>query len=167
MTGLPTDGINDSIVVPDTSAILTGKVDIFSLNCIVPESVLNEIKNGKESRIYDIDLGILKIGYPTYDSIKKVKKTADSTGDLKFLSVTDIEVIALALDSDGIILSDDYSIQNVASMLNIQFRPCGLDGIKKLLMWGFRCRGCGYTQKKMIETCPRCGHKMTRYPLER
>lgn len=156
-----------TIFVPDTSAILTGKIDIFSLNSIVPESVLNEIRKGKESRIYNEGLHILKTATPTQQSVEIVREAAKSSGDISFLSSTDIDVIAIALEVKGVILSDDYSLQNVASKLNIAFKPCGLKGIEKQIKWEFRCRACGLRRSERVEFCPVCGHVMTRYPVQK
>lgn len=158
---------NNPIFVPDTSAILTGKIDIYTLNCVVPESVLNEIRRGKESRIFNQNLEILKTVVPGEKSVESVRETAKLSGDISFLSSTDIDVIAIALEVGGVILSDDYSLQNVASRLNVEFRPCGLEGIKKSIQWEFRCRGCGLRKKEKTEYCPVCGHVMTRYPVSK
>ena len=39
--------------VPDTSAILTGKIDLLSMNCVLPSAVLGEIRKGKMGRIME------------------------------------------------------------------------------------------------------------------
>lgn len=47
------------------------------------------------------------------------------------------------MDVNGIIYSDDYSIQNVARIMGINFRPVGMEGIKKIFRWSYKCTGCG------------------------
>ncbi|HEX69286.1 MAG TPA: hypothetical protein ENG10_03210, partial [Candidatus Bathyarchaeota archaeon] len=50
------------------------------------------------------------------------------TGDFKYLSQADIEVLALALQlknsgENPTVVTDDYSMQNVANKLGIEFSP--------------------------------------------
>lgn len=71
--------------------------------------------------------------------------------------------MALALDlsendnNDVMILTDDYSIQNVASELKIKFETISQSGITKRFKWIYQCRGCGKKFKENISICPICG----------
>ena len=66
-------------------------------------------------------------------------------------------VIALAIDLNGTIWTDDYSIQNVARILGIGFKPVGMEGIKKVVKWNYKCTGCGKWYKDNQPDCPICG----------
>ena len=55
------------------------------------------------------------------------------------------------------ILTDDYSIQNVANELGIHFETMSQSGITKKFKWIYRCRGCGKKFKENISICPICG----------
>lgn len=85
------------------------------------------------------------------------------TGDIDRLSNADKEILALALDinredgKEAIILTDDYSIQNMAHVLNIKFENINQLGITKRFKWIYQCRGCGKKFKENIKTCPICG----------
>ena len=99
---------------------------------------------------------------PSEESIDFVKNTSKKTGDAGRISSVDLEILALALDLqkkglDVIILSDDYSIQNIASELKLDFESISQKGITKKLKWGVRCRGCGKKFKEDISVCPICG----------
>ena len=70
-------------------------------------------------------------------------------------------MLALALDvnqeDEATIITDDYSIQNVANELKIKFNPISQDGITKSFKWTYRCSGCGKKFNENIKTCPICG----------
>ena len=125
-------------------------------------SVINEVRLGRQGRNLEILLETaIKVMEPDTVSMKKVEETARSTGDLSSLSKTDLEVLALALHLGASIISDDYSVQNVASVLKIPYKT-DLAGIRKVIIWTYRCRGCGkYFDKEQVD-CPICGSEVRR-----
>ena len=58
---------------------------------------------------------------------------------------------------EAIILTDDYSIQNVANNLNLKFQSFTQRGITKKFKWHYRCPGCGKRFRKSVKNCPICG----------
>ena len=105
-------------------------------DCYITPGVLSEIKNNLSKQKLETAIlsGNLTILSPDPDAIKEVRVMAKSSGDLQFLSTTDIGVIALALalqtkisQQDEIpfaevpieVVTDDYSIQNVLSKFSI------------------------------------------------
>ena len=74
-----------------------------------------------------------------------------------------MDILALASDinaendKEAVILTDDYSIQNVAYTLNIKFESISQKGIAKRFIWSRRCLGCGKNFKENLKTCPICG----------
>jgi len=100
---------------------------------------------------------------PSKDALTLVKQTAQQTGDDRRLSIADIEVVALALDinnnenQEATILSDDYSIQNVASTLDIKYQGILQKEITKKFKWVSRCPGCGKQFNEPVKICPICG----------
>ena len=80
----------------------------------------------------------------------KVKASATSVGDSFFLSETDKQVLALALEikargDNPQIVTDDYSIQNVAKQLGLEYVSLVTFGIKRLLTWIRYCPACHRT----------------------
>ena len=80
------------------------------------------------------------------------------------LSETDIRLIARALDEarsgkKPVLVTDDYSIQNVALLLGIEVETVIQPGISKAFKWIKVCRGCG---RKVTEgdVCPICGSEV-------
>ncbi|UCF11806.1 MAG: NOB1 family endonuclease [Thermoplasmatales archaeon] len=156
------------IFIIDTSAILSGKpINLDNANMVTTPSVSKElILGGRDYRTFQflIEKG-LSIQSASKKSINKVKKTAEETGDKDRLSFADVEMLALALDinindnKEAVILTDDYSIQNVANTLNIEFLSFSQRGITKKFKWHYRCPGCGKQFKESIKICPICGTK--------
>lgn len=154
--------MKDKPLVLDTSAILSRKLNLGQENIIVPNSVMDEIKLGKMARSLSWHEESLDLREPSPDSLKKVREAATETGDFKALSSTDMDVIALALDTGGIVVSDDFAIENVSSRLGISFIGADLKPITKDIKWQFRCTGCGEKFSEHVENCPICGHSVKR-----
>lgn len=154
------------IYILDTSAILSGKpINLDNTKMVTTPGISKELKSGgRDYRSFQflLERG-LSIQSPTRESTDKIKTISDKTGDTNRLSKTDIEILALALDiskddeKEPIILTDDYSIQNVAHVLNISFEAISQSGITKRFKWACRCRGCGKKFKENIKICPICG----------
>ena len=154
------------IFVIDTSAILSGKsINLGEAAMITAPAASEELKpGGRDYRTFQflLEKG-LSITTPSKESINIIKKTAEETGDVNRLSPADIEILALALDinkdedAKAIILTDDYSIQNVASTLNIEYQSLSQRGIIKKYKWQYRCPGCKKQFKKSVKICPICG----------
>ena len=58
------------------------------------------------------------------------------------------------------LISDDYSIQNVANVLGIECIPMEQRGIKKVYYWKYKCRGCGKVYDRHIKECQICGKEL-------
>lgn len=111
----------------------------------------------------------LQVLEPTTHSLKKVKATATQLGDLPSLSDPDQQLLALALDlksqnSHVVIITDDYSIQNVAKRLSLEFKSASTPGIREIINWEIYCPACGHKESKSSkeEICPICGTPLKR-----
>ena len=147
----------------DTSVILSGKPINLDANIVTTSSVSKEFSpGGKDYRNFQflIEKG-LKIIDPTKESIKQINDISTKTGDIERLSDADKEILALALDinkdDEAVILTDDYSIQNVAHVLKIKFENVNQKRITNEFKWIYRCTGCGKKYKENINTCLICG----------
>lgn len=154
------------VFVIDTSAILSGKpINIADSSLVTTPGVSDELSpGGRDFQNFEFlkEIGLM-IQLPSKNAVDIVKKTATETGDDQRLSVADIEIVALALDimekpnKEVIILSDDYSIQNLASTLNIRYQGVLQKGITKKFKWISRCPGCGKKFNEQTKICPICG----------
>ena len=163
------------VIVLDTSAFLAG-FDPFSLR----EEQVTVPKVEEELRKNSIILvrfktalenGKLKVKAPSEEFLNKVKASASKVGDSFLLSETDVQLLALALELKATgytpqIVTDDYSIQNVATQLGIEFLALATFGIKRLLEWIRYCPACHreYPANSSSKECLVCGTELKRKP---
>ena len=163
------------VFVLDTSAFLAG-FDPFSLSeeqVTVPK-VEEEIRRNSiiNTRFRAaIENGKLKVKAPPPEFLNKVNVLATNLGDSHLLSEADSQLLALALEfkAEGYaprIVSDDYSIQNVATLMGIEFSALATFGIKRLLEWTRYCPACHkeYPSNVSANECLICGTKLKRKP---
>jgi len=90
----------------------------------------------------------------------RFQEAAGRTGDVSVLSPTDFDLISLALELNGTIITDDFAVQNVARKLGITTMPIHQRSARARV-WKFRCSGCGRYYPKTGE-CPVCGSLIKR-----
>ena len=146
------------VIVLDSSALFSME-DLPDGDCVCPPGVIDELRKYKDRRL-DLWGDMLRVSDCSPESMEKVKEEARKSGDLGRLSPVDLTVIALGLDLDGIVYSDDYSIENVCTRLGIRYRPVGTGGIKKVEKWNYQCIGCKKWFKEKMDECPICGSPM-------
>lgn len=166
------------VVVLDTSAFVAG-LDPFSIseeqytvpsvrNEIPEDSALNfRFKTAEEN-------GRIRVETPNAQSLEEARKSASTVGDTHFLSETDIQLLALAIELKNrgycpLIATDDYSIQNVAKQLEIKFAPLTTFGIRRRLEWLRYCPACHKTYPTDYKSskCEVCGTDLKRKPVKR
>jgi len=140
----------------------------------ITSSVYDEaLSNPRSSRRIEIAEAqqVLKVRDSMPESLKIVSNTAEDTGDIGALSQTDQEIIALYLDlldefpdQKGLIISDDYSVQNTCAKLKIPFYSLQKKGIKKNIKWEIYCPNCFETfpPKLLGKICDHCGATLKR-----
>ena len=118
-----------------------------------------------------VENGKVKIKVPSEEHWNKVNVSAKKSGDAFFLSETDLQLLALAseLKAEGCtpqIVTDDYSIQNVATQLGIEFRSLATFGISRFLEWIRYCPACHrrYPADYKSTICEVCGTELKRKP---
>lgn len=150
--------------VLDSSALLAGR-DLLLDGMYCTPDVLNEVK-GKEPtpQLMSMIETRVEIREPSQDGIAEVRRIAERTGDVKRLSPADIGVLALARDLDATIITDDYSIQNVANEMGLEYRGLSFPDIERKIEWGYRCVGCGKRFEEPMNECPVCGSRIKTTP---
>jgi UPF0271 protein len=102
----------------------------------------------------------LKVQSPTEESRRQVISAARTTKDLNVISGTDLDLLALALDLEADLYTDDFAIQNVALVLGVKTVPI-LQRKARRIHWKYRCSGCGrYMEQDGV--CPVCGARIKR-----
>jgi endoribonuclease Nob1 len=99
--------------------------------------------------------GTIQVRDPDPQAVLKIREVSRHSGDLPVLSDTDIDLLALAAELGGAIVTDDYAIQNVANHVGIPVIPIHQRTAAKRT-WKYRCLGCGRYYKDIGE-CPVCG----------
>jgi UPF0271 protein len=162
-------------MVLDTSAFVAG-FDPFSVteDQVTVPKVEEEIKGNSMTLVRfktAVENGKVRVEAPSEDFSNRVKASADRVGDSFFLSETDLQILALALElkAEGCtpqIVTDDYSIQNVATQNGIEFVSLATFGIRRLLDWVRYCPACHreYPPDYNSTTCTVCGTALKRKP---
>lgn len=152
--------------VLDTSALMSGRP--FEGDLFTTEEVLRELRRQTAlTPQLETFLSVkVRIASPSHERLAEIRGQAERTGDAPRLSPTDVGLLALAADLDAIIVTDDYSIQNLASVVGVEFETVLERGITEQVRWRYRCRGCGRFYDAWRDSCPVCGAplKTTRTP---
>jgi UPF0271 protein len=108
---------------------------------------------------------------PSEECLNLVETSAITVGDTFFLSETDKQILAIALQLKKSgrrpqIITDDYSIQNVATQLGIEYASLATYGIRRLLRWMRYCPACHreYPADFASTRCAICGTELKRKP---
>ena len=138
-------------VVADASVFIWGmRPDGELISSPAVEAELKDL--GSRSRFHIFDA---RVEAPSSQALKAARLAAEETGDVAVLSPADLEVLALALEHEAVIATDDYALQNVALHLGLKIEPVGQLAIKRKLRRVQKCRACGRLLKG--DVCPDCG----------
>jgi UPF0271 protein len=170
--------LKEKVIVLDTSAFIAGFDPM-----LVPEkqytvpAVKNELNIESmpwtrfNTAIENNKVTILK---PKDSFLKEILEASKRVGDMRYLSEADLQVLALAMelkrnDAVPLIVTDDYSIQNVANKIDIAFTPLMTFGIKFRFKWILYCPACyrKYNSDYKFKTCDVCGTGLKRKPKKK
>lgn len=130
------------------------------------EEVLKEVRHIKSSySALEIILatGKLRVMDPGDARLEKVRTVAKKTGDFATLSAADFSIIALALELETTLLTDDFAVANVASLLGVAVSPATPGKrIKEIRRWIRYCSACAKTFGGDKKECPLCGNTLKR-----
>ncbi len=103
----------------------------------------------------------LQIRDPKEETINIINDAAEKTGDKNSISKQDASIIALALENNIELITDDFAVTNIAKQLGIKTSSLMTNGISKIGKWISYCSVCGKEFRKEKE-CPICGTKLNR-----
>jgi len=170
--------VKKRIIVLDTCAFIAGfdPLSVDEEQYSVP-MVKNELFSNSLPWVRfntAVDSGKLKVRTPSASFLDRVKEASKTVGDVLFLSDVDMQVLALALElkskgHDSLIVTDDYSIQNVANQIGVKFAPLMTFGIRFRLHWILYCPACHrkYPSDYKPKLCEVCGTQLKRKPLKK
>jgi UPF0271 protein len=151
--------------VLDANAFYAGFPFLSYLRCYTTNLVFSEVKHIKRS--YSalealIDAGNLKVMDPKEQFLKKVIAVAKTTGDALKLSSSDLSILALAFQLKITLISDDYAVENIGTILKIPIKSIGTKGITEVRKWISFCNECGKAYNPNLSECMICGNKLSR-----
>jgi endoribonuclease Nob1 len=154
-----------TVYVADASVFMYGLRFVGTVYTV--PRVLSEVRSSDAEIVLQAFISEgLRIEEPLQKDIDAVTEKAKSTGDYVKLSQADIDLLAKAREVNGTLVTDDYSVQNVAARLGIETQQIRQAGIKRALSWRRRCVGCGrlYDEETI---CPVCGSEVKLKPAKR
>ena len=166
------------VIVLDTSAFIAGfdPLTVPEKQYTVPE-VNKEIIAGSMTWMRfnaAVESGKLTVKTPKSSFFQEIQEASKKAGDMRYLSEADLQVLALALELKGsgyspVIVTDDYSIQNVANKIGVEFTSLMTFGIKFRFKWILYCPGCyrKYPSDYKFKVCEVCGTELKRKPKKK
>ncbi len=150
---------NSKIYVLDASVFIKNLSYMFNDSLAITTPLIeDEIKSPQAKMdFYRASTTYLQVILPKKEHMEKVKQKLKETNHN--LSISDISIIALALEfkekgKDVEIVSDDYSVQDVASLFGISTISLTYPGITTNYKWKRVCTGCGReTNREICEIC--------------
>ena len=167
--------MNDKVYVLDASAIIGGFSSKEFQNYITA-SVISEIKDLKSKIILEsaVEECSIRIMEPESVDIKNVSDIITKSGDVLRLSNTDKNLVALAFklkreSYDPMVVTDDYSMQNVLKIVGITYRSVLTEGIKGIYGWVKVCKGCkkNYPPEYAFDECEICGTRIIKKRIKK
>lgn len=146
----------------DSSAFMNG-ADYPPAECRTTPSILAEFRPGgrQYARVDRYQAAGLVVVEPDPASLQRAQDAARAAGSLARLSRPDLDLLAAALAQEGraVVVSDDYTVQDVARRLGLATRSIRTEGIGGTRDWTARCAGCGrtYDAGKAGTVCTVCG----------
>ncbi len=162
----------------DTSAFILGyeRPEMDAEYYTVP-SVQEELKGSRLPKMRldaAVQTGRLKLQRPEAKYIEVTEAAATELGETDALSQTDGELLALGVQlmdegRNPIIITDDYSVQNMADFLGLEFGSLATSGIKSRFNWVIYCPGCykSFSGVELGGECPICGVALRRRPVKK
>ena len=167
--------MSDNVYVLDASAIIGGFSSKKSQNFITA-TVISEIKDFK-SKLYlesAIGNGSITIMEPESVDIENVSNIIIKSGDVLRLSDVDKNLVALAFKlkrehKNPLVVTDDYSMQNVLKIVGIPYRSVLTEGINEIYGWVKICKGCKkkYPPEYAFDECEICGTRIIKKRIKK
>ena len=166
------------VIVLDTSAFIAGfdPLAVPEKQYTVPEVKKELIAGSMPWMRFNaaIENGKLNIRNPKSSVLQEILEASRKVGDMRYLSEADLQVLALALELKGrgsspLIITDDYSIQNVANKIDVEFTSLLTFGIKFRFKWILYCPACfrKYPSDYKFKICEVCGTALKRKPKKK
>ncbi len=161
---------HDQVYVIDANVFIHGSFQdlsrMYPRMLTVPE-VTAELESTEAGQRFDAEQVTVMV--PSDQSVAQVVDTVRDCGE--DLSEADRRLVALALDQDATLVTDDYGVQNVAAAMDVSYTGFQREEIEEQISWIYRCTGCEKTFDpdgiQGNERCPVCGCALKQVPDEK
>ena len=152
----------------DTSALINWPIDALEGGFVV-NSQRGEVERISPERMLILEAARINWISPSANAIQESTILARKTGDLDGLSETDLHLLAVAIELDGHMHTDDYRLQNLCGSVGIKWSPVETEGISEVWNWEIRCIGCDFVAEggentrpagEEIGRCLECGSEL-------
>lgn len=155
-------------LVLDTSLLLGGRDPPRTAHwATTPEAAAEVRPGGRDARRFEDWQSIgLEVRTPSPARIADVEEVARAAGNLSRLSAADRSLLALALELKATLVTDDYTMLDVARRLQVRTQTVNQEGVRENLDWRPRCAGCGrwFDAPQKGDECPVCGSPVRAKP---
>lgn len=137
--------------VADANVFIHGRGQYPFEEAFTVPGVMEELKSQAAKTSFDTeDIEIREPGEETLEAVKqKSREISSPTSD------TDEQLLALAMEMDATLLTDDKALQNLALHLGVKFESFLADRIDGRREWRRVCENCG--AESGGGECDRCG----------
>ena len=152
--------------VLDTAALLHWPPQQLAGGVCAPSQV-RELERLSPARALLVESADLEWRSVSRAALEQAKACAKATGDLPRLSDVDLDVLALALEAGGVLVTDDYRLQNTYQHAGGSVESVANAPSKQVWIWEQRCTGCGVSsavsghasrsKKGQLGDCAVCG----------
>jgi UPF0271 protein len=154
--------------VLDTSLLLGGKDPPRGAGwATTPQAAAEVSPGGRDARRYEdwLSLG-LQVREPSDGARRRAEDAAGRAGTLGRLSAADLSLLALAAELGATLVTDDYTMLDVAGRLGVRTQTVNQEGIQGRLDFRPRCSGCGrwFETPQKGDECPVCGSPVKAKP---
>ena len=125
----------------DTAALISWPISELYGGLIVSHQE-DELLRISPDRAAILDSMGLVFCQPNQDSIDLTLDAAKRSGDISGISETDLALVSLALERSAQLITDDYRMQNIATVLGIEWQGVSQVGISEVWSWILICSGC-------------------------
>lgn len=137
--------------VVDANVFIHGRGSYPFSKAITVQEVVDELQsNHGKNMLRNVTYEVRK---PSEESFENVKNKSESINSPT--SAADEKLLALAMDVEEVILTDDIALQNLALHLELDFQGFIEDKIEKKFRWKKLCKNCG--NKVSGDRCSSCG----------
>jgi rRNA maturation endonuclease Nob1 len=142
--------------VIDTNVLIHGRGNLDYDRVYVVEGVVEEAKSEAGKNVLrNLDYEVFQ---PSENAVKQVEQRSREINSPT--SQVDEELVALAMEKDVRLVTDDKAMQNLCLHLDIEFDGFHDTALQETQAWKKLCGNCGV--EVSTPPCPRCGSRRLR-----